>query len=112
MALPIYNVYGFPGGHHNKEAAERTNAIVEAVVQKATNKGDLYAAIVGDQEFPALGELLRGQGWTELGAHPALVGWGAPRPDLLRCWPRGHQAGLHLGGRLPDDHGAHLLRRR
>eukprot|EP00974_Lingulodinium_polyedra_P105589 10222902-Lingulodinium_polyedra.AAC.1 len=31
-ALPIYNVYGFPGGHEDQRKAMRTNAILEAVM--------------------------------------------------------------------------------
>ena len=32
IALPVYNIDGFPGGHTDKEAAARTNDIVEAIV--------------------------------------------------------------------------------
>ena len=39
VAIPVYNIYGFPGGHHDKEAASRTNAIVEAVVQEIAQRG-------------------------------------------------------------------------
>ena len=63
------------GGHHNKEAAARTNAIIEAVAQEATQRRDLYVAIVGDfnavtTDLPAVTELLQNHGWTDLGAHP------------------------------------------
>jgi hypothetical protein len=93
VALPIYNVYGFPGGHHSKEAAGRTNAVLEAVVQEATHMGDLYAAIVGDlnadtEDLPALGELIRGQGWTDLGAHLEWLVGGSPVPT---CFVAGHE---------------------
>ena len=70
VAVPVYNVYGFPGGHHDKEAATRTNAIVEAVIQEIVQRGDIYAAIVGDLiadtcDLPAVTELLQTQGWIE-----------------------------------------------
>eukprot|EP00974_Lingulodinium_polyedra_P086064 8334974-Lingulodinium_polyedra.AAC.1 len=44
-ALPIYNIYGFPGGHEDKRKALRTNAIVEAIIEEMLERGDLYAAI-------------------------------------------------------------------
>ena len=67
VAVPVYNIYGFPGGHHEREAATRTNAIVEAVVQETTQRGDIYATIVGDLNadtcaLPAVTELLQTQG--------------------------------------------------
>ena len=91
VALVVYNVYGFPGGHHCREAAARTNAIVEAVIQEATQRGDLYVAIVGDlnadaADLPAITELLQGHGWTDLGAHPRWLA-GRPPPRLPASLP-------------------------
>ena len=113
IALVVYNVYGFPGGHHCREAATRTNAIVEAVIQEATQRGDLYVAIVGDlnadtADIPAVTELLQGHGWTDLGAHPRWLAGRPPLGHLLRgrsCW---HQEGLHPCGPPPRHHGLHL----
>ena len=90
VAIPVYNIYGFPGGHHDKEAASRTNAIVEAVVQEIAQRGDIYASIVGDLnadtcDLPAVTELLQTQGWTDLGAHPN--GRRAARQSLRALWP-------------------------
>ena len=90
VAIPVYNIYGFPRGHHDKEAASRTNAIVEAVVQEITQRGDIYASIVGDLnadtcDLPAVTELLQTQGWAVLGGLPQRVGGPPANPHLL--WP-------------------------
>ena len=105
VAIPVYNIYGFPGGHHDKETASRTNAIVEAVVQDTTQRGDIYASIVGDLnadtcDLPAVTELLQTQGWTDLGAHPK---WLAGRPPTPTCFVANH-AGTRRDFILADAH--------
>ncbi|MFM7988897.1 MAG: hypothetical protein ACKPKO_57255, partial [Candidatus Fonsibacter sp.] len=47
VAITVYNVYGFPGGHQEKAKAGRTNALLEAVVQDIVERGDTYVAIWG-----------------------------------------------------------------
>ena len=47
VAIPIYNVYGFPGDHGEKSKAARANAILEAAIQKVVDRGDRFVAIVG-----------------------------------------------------------------
>ena len=92
LLYPCTTAMASRGGHHDKEAASRTNSIVEAVVQEITQRGDIYAFIVGDLnadtcDLPAVTELLQTQGWTDLGACPK---WLAGRPPAPTCFVADH----------------------
>ncbi|MFM7981281.1 MAG: hypothetical protein ACKPKO_18395, partial [Candidatus Fonsibacter sp.] len=47
IAITVYNIYGFPGGHLDKHKAGRTDAIVAAARQEIAERGDTYVAIAG-----------------------------------------------------------------
>ena len=94
VAVPIYNIYGFPGGHTDKEAARRTDTIIMAIKQEILARGDIYAALVGDlnacpEDLPALEDLIQSGGWTDLGAHPRWTEGRAPEPTCFVAHARG-----------------------
>jgi hypothetical protein len=76
VAITIYNVYGFPGGHQDKHKAGRTDAIVAAARQEMVERGDTYVAILGDfnaelEDLPSAHSLKLQAGWVDLGSRPA-----------------------------------------
>ena len=47
-AVTVYNVYGFPGAHHDRSKALRTDCILTAIMEEVEAWGDSCVAIVGD----------------------------------------------------------------
>ncbi|MFM7984483.1 MAG: hypothetical protein ACKPKO_34675 [Candidatus Fonsibacter sp.] len=88
VAITVYNIYGFPGGHQDKHKAGRTDAIFAAARQEMAERGDTYVAIVGDlnaelDDVPSASSLLLQAGWADLGAHPARAVQGGPIPTCF-----------------------------
>ena len=62
------------------------------MVQEITQRGDIYASIVGDlnadtSDLPAVTELLQSQGWADLGTYPK---WLAGCPPTPTCFVASH----------------------
>ena len=77
-AITVYNVYGFPGAHHDKGKALRTDAILSAVMEEIEAWGDTCVALLGDlnadlEDLPSIQNFLA-RGWRDLGSHPAWQG--------------------------------------
>ena len=47
-AITVYNVYGFPGAHHDRNKALRTDSILVAIMEEVEAWGDSCVALIGD----------------------------------------------------------------
>ena len=70
--LPIFNIYGYTGGHTNRIAAARTDALLAAALDELRFLPECPCLVLGDfnaepSDLPTLRKVT-GLGWTNLGA--------------------------------------------
>ena len=89
-AVTVYSIYGWVNGHTSFEAANRTSALIDAILLEAAAQGDTHALIMGDfnaelADLDAVRTLQR-EGWIDLGADLGTLTCAYPRAMLTNCW--------------------------
>ena len=84
--MPVFNIYGYTGGHKSRVSANRTESLLRAVLDELKSMPESPCLILGDfnaepSDLPTFRNLTS-LGWTDLGASAAL--WNQ-LPDQPTC---------------------------
>ena len=82
--------YGETGGHEKEVAAQKTDEIIETLVNEVQGHGKIAKCIMGDlnadpEDIPIIEHLMREEGWTDCGAVAEI--WGGKSNEPTCCAP-------------------------